>query len=225
MFPININYIDASQNINHFAMSYELRARVKTQDSKLRTQSLKPKIMEIIKTSIEGLLIIKPDVFRDERGYFFESYNKERFAKEGLTMDFVQDNESKSSKGVLRGLHFQKPPYTQGKLVRVVKGSVMDVAVDLRKDSPTYGKWESVILSEDNKLQFWIPEGFAHGFVTLEDETVFNYKCTNIYNKESEGSLLWNDPDIDIDWNIENPILSEKDKISPLFKNFETPFI
>ena len=181
--------------------------------------------MEIIKTSIEGLLIIKPDVFKDERGYFFESYNKERFAKEGLTMDFVQDNESKSSKGVLRGPHFQKPPYAQGKLVRVVKGSVMDVAVDLRKDSPTYGKWESVVLSEDNKLQFWIPEGFAHGFVTLEDETVFNYKCTNIYNKESEGSLLWNDPDINIDWNIENPILSEKDKVSPLFKNFETPFI
>ena len=204
-------------------MSYELRAMGK--NSKLKAQSSKPKIMEIIKTSIEGLLIIKPDVFKDERGYFFESYNKERFAKEGLTMDFVQDNESKSSKSVLRGLHFQKPPYAQGKLVRVVKGSVMDVAVDLRKDSPTYGKWESVVLSEDNKLQFWIPEGFAHGFVTLEDETVFNYKCTNIYNKESEGSLLWNDPDINIDWNIENPILSEKDKVSPLFKNFETPFI
>ena len=181
--------------------------------------------MEIIKTSIEGLLIIKPDVFKDERGYFFESYNKERFTKEGLTMNFVQDNESKSSKGVLRGLHFQKPPYAQGKLVRVVKGSVMDVAVDLRKDSPTYGKWESVVLSEDNKLQFWIPEGFAHGFVTLEDDTIFNYKCTNVYNKESEGSLLWNDPDINIDWNIENPILSEKDKVSPLFKNFEPPFI
>ena len=204
-------------------MSYELRAMGK--NSKLKAQSSKPKIMEIIKTSIEGLLIIKPDVFKDERGYFFESYNKERFAKEGLTMDFVQDNESKSSKGVLRGLHFQKPPYAQGKLVRVVKGSVMDVAVDLRKSSPTYGKWESVVLSEDNKLQFWIPEGFAHGFVTLEDNTIFNYKCTNIYNKESEGSLLWNDPDINIDWNIENPILSEKDKVSPLFKNFETPFI
>ena len=185
----------------------------------------KAKNMELIKTSIDGLLIIKPDVFKDERGYFFESYNKERFAKAGLMMDFVQDNESKSSKGVLRGLHFQKPPYAQGKLVRVVKGSVMDVAVDLRKDSPTYGKWESVILSEDNKLQFWIPEGFAHGFVTLEDETVFNYKCTNIYNKESEGSILWNDPDININWNIDNPILSEKDKISPLFKNFESPFI
>ena len=180
--------------------------------------------MEIIKTSIKDLLVIKPDVFRDERGYFYESYNKERFAKEGLTMTFIQDNESKSSKGVLRGLHFQKPPYAQGKLVRVVKGAVMDIAVDLRKDSPTYGKWESRLLTEENKEMFWIPEGFAHGFVTLEDDTIFNYKCTNIYNKESEGSILWNDPDININWNIENPILSEKDKISPLFKNFETPF-
>ena len=187
--------------------------------------SSKPKIMEIIKTSIEGLLIIKPNVFNDERGYFFESYNKERLAKEGIAIDFVQDNESKSAKGVLRGLHFQKPPYAQGKLVRVIKGSVMDVAVDLRKDSPTYGKWESVVLNEENKLQFWIPEGFAHGFVTLEDDTIFAYKCTNVYNKESEGSILWNDPDINIEWNIKNPILSEKDKISPLFKNFETPFI
>ena len=204
-------------------MSDELWAMSK--NSKLKAQSSKPKIMEIIKTSIEGLLIIKPDVFKDDRGYFFETYNKERFAKAGLTMDFVQDNESKSSKGVLRGLHFQKPPYAQGKLVRVTKGAVMDIAVDLRKDSPTYGKWESVVLTEENKLQFWIPEGFAHGFVTLEDDTIFAYKCTNVYNKESEGSLLWNDPDINIEWNIENPILSEKDKVSPLFKNFETPFI
>ena len=185
----------------------------------------KAKNMELIKTSIDGLLIIKPDVFKDERGYFYESYNKERFAKIGLNIDFVQDNESKSDKGVLRGLHFQKPPFAQGKLVRVIKGSVMDVAVDLRKDSPTYGKWESVVLTEDNKLQFWIPEGFAHGFVALEDNTIFNYKCTNVYNKESEGSILWNDPDININWNIDNPILSEKDKISPLFKNFESPFI
>ena len=184
----------------------------------------KAKNMELIKTSIDGLLIINPDVFKDERGYFFESYNKERFAKAGLMMDFVQDNESKSDKGVLRGLHFQKPPYAQGKLVRVIKGSVMDVAVDLRKGSPTYGKWESVVLTEENKLQFWIPEGFAHGFVALEDNTIFNYKCTNVYNKESEGSILSNDPDINISWNIDNPILSEKDKISPLFKNFETPF-
>ena len=196
-----------------------------SKNSRLKAQSSKPKIMEIIKTSIEGLLIIKPDVFKDDRGYFFETYNKERFAKAGLTMDFAQDNESKSAKGVLRGLHFQKPPYAQGKLVRVTKGAVMDVAVDLRKDSPTYGKWESVVLTEENKLQFWIPEGFAHGFVTLEDDTIFAYKCTNVYNKESEGSLLWNDPDINIEWNIKNPILSEKDKVSPLFKNFETPFI
>ena len=180
--------------------------------------------MEIIKTSIEGLLVIKPDVFKDERGYFYESYNQARFAKEGLDMTFVQDNESKSSKGVLRGLHFQKPPYAQGKLVRVVKGSVMDVAVDLRKDSPTYGKWESCILSEENKKMFWIPEGFAHGFLTLEDDTIFTYKCTNIYNKESEGSLRWDDADILIEWNIDNPTLSEKDKVSPLFKDFVTPF-
>ena len=203
-------------------MGYELCAIftwLEAQDSKPKAERMK-----IIKTSIEGLLIIKPDVFKDERGYFFESYNKERFAKEGLDMNFVQDNESKSSKGVLRGLHFQKPPYAQGKLVRVVKGAVMDVAVDLRKDSPTYGKWESVILTEENKFQFWIPEGFAHGFVTLEDETIFNYKCTNVYNKESEGSILWNDPDINIDWNIDNPILSEKDKISPLLKDFVTQF-
>lgn len=190
-----------------------------------QSSKLKAKNMELIKTSIDGLLIIKPDVFKDDRGYFYESYNKERFAKEGLTMTFVQDNESKSCKGVLRGLHFQKPPFAQGKLVRVIKGSVMDVAVDLRKDSLTYGKWESVVLTEENKLQFWIPEGFAHGFVALEDNTIFNYKCTNVYNKESEGSILWNDPDININWNIDNPILSEKDKISPLFKNFESPFI
>ena len=181
--------------------------------------------MEIIKTSIEGLLIIKPDVFKDERGYFFESYNKERFAKEGLVMNFVQDNESKSGRGVIRGLHFQKPPFAQGKLVRVVKGSVMDVAVDIRKNSPTYGKWESRILSEENKEMFWIPEGFAHGFITLEDNTVFSYKCTNVYNKLSEGSLRWNDPDLNIQWNFETPILSDKDKLSPLFKDFETPYI
>ena len=196
-------------------------------EQKLKAHSSKHKAknMELIKTSIDGLLIIKPDVFKDDRGYFYESYNKERFAKVGLNIDFVQDNESKSCKGVLRGLHFQKPPFAQGKLVRVIKGSVMDVAVDLRKDSPTYGKWESVVLTEENKLQFWIPEGFAHGFVALEDNTIFNYKCTNVYNKESEGSILWNDPDININWNIDNPILSEKDKISPLFKNFESPFI
>lgn len=180
--------------------------------------------MEIIETKIKDLLIIKPDVFLDERGYFFESYNQQRFLEHGLDMNFVQDNESQSMRGVLRGLHFQKPPFAQGKLVRVVKGAVLDVAVDLRQNSPTYGQWESTELTENNKLMFWIPEGFAHGFVCLEDRSVFTYKCTNIYNKASEGSLRWNDPDLDIQWNVENPILSEKDKVSPLFKDFITPF-
>ena len=180
--------------------------------------------MQIIETQIKDLLVIKPDVFTDERGYFFETYNKERFAQHGLDMVFVQDNESQSTRGVLRGLHFQKPPFTQGKLVRVVKGAVMDVAVDLRKGSPTYGQWESVVLTEDNKFMYWIPEGFAHGFVCLEDQTVFTYKCTNVYNKASEGSIRWDDPDLNIDWGIGDPILSEKDKVAPLFKDFVTPF-
>lgn len=180
--------------------------------------------MEIIKTKIKDLLIIKPTVFEDHRGYFFESYNKEKFLQNGIDQNFVQDNESKSVKGVLRGLHFQKPPFAQGKLVRVMKGAVLDVAVDLRKNSPTYGQWESIVLTESNKMMYWVPPGFAHGFVTLEDNTVFFYKCTNVYNKESEGSILWNDPDLNIDWQIENPILSEKDMQSPLFKDFSSPF-
>lgn len=180
--------------------------------------------MEIVETKIKDLLIIKPDVFQDERGYFFESYNRQRFLEHGLDMSFVQDNESQSMKGVLRGLHFQKPPFAQGKLVRVVKGAVRDVAVDLRKGSPTYGQWESVELTEGNKFMYWIPEGFAHGFVCLEDYSVFTYKCTNVYNKASEGSIRWNDPDLNIRWDIDDPILSEKDKISPLFKDFITPF-
>ena len=180
--------------------------------------------MEIIETKIKDLLIIKPDVFIDERGYFFESYNRQRFLEHGLDMTFVQDNESRSMKGVLRGLHFQRPPFAQGKLVRVVKGSVMDVAVDLRKGSPTYGQWESVVLTEGNKFMYWIPEGFAHGFVCLADDSVFTYKCTNVYNKTSEGSILWNDSDLGIDWDIKNPILSEKDKVASLFKDFITPF-
>ncbi len=180
--------------------------------------------MEIIETKIKDLLVIKPDVFHDERGYFFESYNKVRFAEHGLDMNFVQDNESQSMKGVLRGMHFQKPPFAQGKLVRVVRGAVMDVAVDLRKGSPTYGQWESVLLTEDNKSMFWIPEGFAHGFLCLENLSVFAYKCTNVYNKASEGSLRWDDPDLNINWGIENPIMAEKDKVSIMFKDFVTPF-
>lgn len=180
--------------------------------------------MEIVKTAIPDLYIIKPKVFSDHRGYFFESYNKEAFLRYGIDQNFVQDNESKSSKGVLRGLHFQKPPFDQGKLVRVMHGAVLDVAVDLRKNSPTYGHWASVELNHENKWMYWIPPGFAHGFVTLEDDTVFFYKCTNVYNKDSEGSILWNDPDLNIDWKIDNPILSEKDKTGPLFKDFKSPF-
>lgn len=180
--------------------------------------------MEIIKTKIEGLLIVKPQVFHDDRGYFFESFNLDKFKDFGLVSEFVQDNESKSQKNVLRGLHFQKPPFAQGKLVRVIKGSVLDVAVDLRTKSPTFGQWESVLLSEENKWMYWIPAGFAHGFLTLENDTIFSYKCTNVYNKESEGSILWNDSDLIIDWNVENPILSGKDMESPEFKDFVSPF-
>ena len=180
--------------------------------------------MEIIKTKIQDLVIIKPDVYEDERGYFFESFSEEKFMEKGLNMKFVQDNESKSGKGVLRGLHFQKPPYSQGKLVRVMNGAVLDVAVDLRKNSPTYGQWESVVLDAKNKLMYWVPEGFAHGFLTLKEDTVFFYKCTNYYNRESEGSLRWDDPSLGINWNFDNPILSEKDKIAPLFESFKSPF-
>jgi dTDP-4-dehydrorhamnose 3,5-epimerase len=180
--------------------------------------------MEIIKTKIPDLLIIKPTVFEDDRGYFFESYSNDNFLKAGIDVNFVQDNESKSQKGVLRGLHFQNPPHAQGKLVRVMRGSVLDVAVDIRKGSPTYGQWESIVLSGENKMMYWIPAGMAHGFLTLEDDTIFFYKCTNTYNKKSEGSIRWNDPDFNIDWKNKNPILSEKDKIAPLFKDFKSNF-
>ena len=180
--------------------------------------------MEIIKTPLADLLIIQPQVFRDERGYFFESFSAQRFIDAGLDLNFVQDNESKSQKNVLRGLHFQSPPFAQGKLVRVIKGSVMDVVVDIRKDSHTYGKHYKLELTETNKTMLWIPPGFAHGFATLEDDTIFSYKCTNTYNKLSEGAILWNDPDLNIDWDIAHPILSEKDKISPFFKDFLSGF-
>lgn len=180
--------------------------------------------MEIVETGIPDLLIVKPTVFEDHRGYFFESYNKEKFLQKGIDQNFVQDNESKSAKNVLRGLHFQKPPFAQGKLVRVMKGAVLDVAVDIRKMSPTYGKWASIVLTESNKWMYWIPPGFAHGFVTLEDDTVFFYKCTNMYNKASEGSIRWNDPDLNIDWGITEPLLSDKDREAPLFRDFISPF-
>ena len=180
--------------------------------------------MEVIKTSIEGLLVIKPRIFGDDRGYFFESWSKQSFAKVGLTLDFVQDNESLSSKGVLRGLHFQDPPYEQGKLVRVTKGRVLDVAVDIRKESQTYGQHFAIELSEENKMLLWIPLGFAHGFITLEDDTIFTYKCTEVYNAASEGSLLWNDADLNIDWSIDTPLVSDKDLLAGSFKNFESQF-
>ncbi|MCF8302205.1 MAG: dTDP-4-dehydrorhamnose 3,5-epimerase [Bacteroidales bacterium] len=180
--------------------------------------------MKITPSSIPDVLIIEPRVFEDSRGYFFEAYNQEKFYEQGLNMEFVQDNESKSQKGVLRGLHFQKPPFAQGKLIRVIKGAVLDVAVDIRKESPFYGKWITEILSEQNKRMVYIPEGFAHGFLTLEDETIFFYKCTQFYNKESEGSIRWNDPDLDIRWDFPDPVLSEKDKNAPLFKDFDSPF-
>jgi dTDP-4-dehydrorhamnose 3,5-epimerase len=169
---------------------------------------------KFIKTFINGVYIIEPTVFGDERGYFMETYHENEFKQAGIDVTFVQDNQSKSKKGVLRGLHFQKTN-PQGKLVRVIKGEVFDVAVDLRKDSSTYGKWEGVKLSEENKKQFYVPEGFAHGFLVLSDEAEFMYKCTNFYDAEDEGGILWNDPNIGIKWpikDINQIILSEKDK-------------
>ncbi|GJL39437.1 TPA: dTDP-4-dehydrorhamnose 3,5-epimerase [Enterobacter chengduensis] len=174
--------------------------------------------MNIIKTEIPEVLIFEPKVFGDERGFFMESFNQKTFEDAvGQQIDFVQDNHSKSAKGVLRGLHYQKDPYAQGKLVRCVAGAVFDVAVDIRKQSSTFGKWVGVILSAENKRQLWIPEGFAHGFLTLEDNTEFLYKTTDYYHPEAEGSILWNDEDIGIDWPKEdNIILSSKDKNAPM---------
>ena len=180
--------------------------------------------MKIIKTPIQGLLILQPNVFEDERGHFLESWSKQEFKKIGLELDFVQDNQSLSQKGVLRGLHFQNPPFSQGKLVRVIKGRVLDVAVDIRKESSTYGQHFSIELSEDNKAMLWLPPGFAHGFVTLEDDTIFTYKCTGVYNKASEDALLWCDNDLKIDWGINNPIVSDKDEIAPPFTKFISQF-
>lgn len=170
--------------------------------------------MEVIKTDIEGVVIIEPRIFRDDRGYFFESFSQREFQEKVCNTVFVQDNESKSSYGVLRGLHFQKPPYAQSKLVRVIKGAVLDVAVDIRKGSPTFGQHVAVELTEDNHRQFFIPRGFAHGFSVLTDEVIFQYKCDNFYAPQSEGALAWDDPDLGIDWRLptEKVILSEKDR-------------
>lgn len=180
--------------------------------------------MKIIKTKIEDLLIIEPDVFGDERGFFVETYNDERYKNSGIKVSFKQDNLSKSDKGVLRGLHLQKEPYRQGKLVQVITGSVLDVAVDARPNSSTYGQWESIKLTEENKKQFWIPAGFLHGFVSLEDNTIFNYKCTKLYHPEAEICVKWDDKELNVNWqlkkyDIAKPIISEKDQEGINFQN------
>ncbi|MCB0819171.1 MAG: dTDP-4-dehydrorhamnose 3,5-epimerase [Bacteroidetes bacterium] len=181
--------------------------------------------MQFENTFIPGLVVIYPRVFEDPRGYFFESYNRAKFVNAGIADDFVQDNQSLSEAGVLRGMHFQQPPHAQSKLVRVIRGSVLDVVVDIRKGSPTYGKHYSIELSEENKTMLYIPIGFAHGFLTLKNETLFSYKCGDLYNKDAEQGIMWNDPALEIEWNIENPVLSEKDKTNVLLKDFDSPFI
>jgi len=175
--------------------------------------------MKIRETGFRDLVVIIPSVYTDSRGYFFESFNKSSFEKEGIFYSPVQDNESKSSKGVIRGLHYQLNPMAQAKLIRVISGKIYDVALDLRKDSQTFGKWFGIELDSESKEQLFIPKGFAHGFVTLEDDTIFTYKCSGVYNKTSEASIRWNDPELNIDWGISDPLLSEKDKLAPLFKD------
>lgn len=175
--------------------------------------------MIISEVSINGLKIIEPKVIKDERGVFFESYNQAQLLKEGIADNFLQDNQSVSNKGVLRGLHFQRGNYAQAKLVRVIKGSVLDIAVDLRKDSETFGKHFSIELNDRNNLMFYIPVGFAHGFIALEDNTIFVYKCSALYNKESEGGIIWNDPTLAINWGSTLPIISEKDALLPIFNH------
>ncbi|CAL2103448.1 dTDP-4-dehydrorhamnose 3,5-epimerase [Tenacibaculum sp. 190130A14a] len=182
--------------------------------------------MNFVKTDIPDVIIIEPRVFKDERGFFFESFNQKIFEENIMRVDFIQDNESKSTRGVLRGLHFQKPPYTQAKLVRCIQGEVLDVAVDMRKESPTYGKYVSVLLSEENKKQVFIPRGFAHGYIVLSEEALFAYKVDNVYAPKHDTGIQWNDPDLNIDWKIieKDIILSEKDKNLGSLKEFDSPF-
>ena len=182
--------------------------------------------MEVVETNIEGVIIIEPRIFKDDRGYFFESFSQREFEEKVCKTTFVQDNEIKSGYGVLRGLHFQKPPFAQSKLVRVIKGAVLDVAVDIRKGSPTFGQYVSVELTGENHRQFFIPRGFAHGFSVLSEEVIFQYKCDNFYSPQSEGAIAWNDPDLNIDWRIpvEEVILSEKDSKHPKLKDLQCVF-
>jgi dTDP-4-dehydrorhamnose 3,5-epimerase len=181
--------------------------------------------LELVKTELEGLLIIKPKVFGDERGYFFESYNKDNYRNAGIDLYFVQDNISKSIKGTIRGLHYQVGNKAQGKLCKVVYGRVLDVAVDIRFGSPTFGKYFSSELSEENHTQLWIPPGFAHGFSVLSEEAIFSYKCTALYSKEHERAIIFNDPDLNIDWKVDNPIVSGKDFKAQFFKSIQKDFI
>ncbi len=182
--------------------------------------------MNIIETPIKDLLIIEPKIWKDDRGYFFESYNKKAFADVGINAEFVQDNQSFSHKGALRGLHAQANPFAQGKLVRVVQGKVMDVAVDIRKNSSTFGQHFSIELTGENNKMFWVPPGFLHGFVTLENNTIFSYKCTNLYHKDAEVGVIWNDKDLGINWGIKESeaLVSPKDAILPNFSAIESPF-
>lgn len=180
--------------------------------------------MEVIKTELDGLLIIKPKVFNDDRGYFFESYSENTYRNAGIDYFFLQDNISKSIKGTVRGLHYQIGENAQGKLCKVIYGKVLDVAVDIRFGSPTFGKYFSSELSEENHTQLWIPPGFAHGFSVLSDEAIFSYKCTKLYSKPNERAIRYNDPDLNINWKVKNPIVSEKDLIAPLLKNINKDF-
>lgn len=180
--------------------------------------------MEIIRTEIDGVVVVEPRIFGDHRGYFFESFSEREFFEKVAPVRFVQDNESKSAYGVIRGLHFQKPPYAQAKLVRVVSGRVLDVAVDLRSGSPTFGKYVSVELSEENHRQLFLPKGFAHGFCVLSDTAVLQYKCDEFYAPQSEGSVRWDDPEIGIEWPLSDVVLSDKDKFAPYLKDMEKVF-
>ncbi len=182
--------------------------------------------MTVTETRLKGLFIIEPKIFTDDRGYFFESYSKTKLAEAGITIDFVQDNQSFSHKGAVRGLHAQKAPHAQAKLVRVVQGRVLDVAVDIRKNSPTYGQYETIELSADNQLQFLIPEGFLHGFATLEDNTIFAYKVNSYYAKDCEVGIIWNDPTLNINWGLSETdiLISPKDEVLPLFADLDSPF-
>ena len=182
--------------------------------------------MDVIKTDIEGVVIIKPRIFTDPRGYFYESYSKREFDEKVRPVDFVQDNESRSSRGVMRGLHFQRPPFTQSKLVRCVRGAVLDVAVDIRRGSPTYGRHVAVELTEENRLQFFVPRGFAHGFAVLSDTAVFQYKCDEFFHPEADGGISILDPTLGIDWRVDpsEALLSEKDTLHPMLAEFDSPF-